>query len=159
LFRLGFGYDVHRLVKDRPLILGAVRIPHSLGLLGHSDADVLIHAVIDAILGALAKGDIGQHFPDSDPANKGIESLKMLEKVVELMKEDSFLVNNIDSTIIAEKPKLAPYVQEMRNNLARVLEISIDQVSIKATTSEGLGFCGRQEGMAAYAVASLICSS
>ena len=159
MFRLGFGYDVHRLVKDRPLILGAVRIPHSLGLLGHSDADVLIHAVIDAILGALAKGDIGQHFPDSDPANKGIESLKMLEKVVELMKEDSFLVNNIDSTIIAEKPKLAPYVQEMRNNLARVLEISIDQVSIKATTSEGLGFCGRQEGMAAYAVASLICSS
>ena len=159
MFRLGFGYDVHRLVKDRPLILGAVRIPHSLGLLGHSDADVLIHAVIDAILGALAKGDIGQHFPDSDPANKGIESLKMLEKVVELMKEDSFLVNNIDSTIIAEKPKLAPYVQEMRNNLARVLEISIDQVSIKATTSEGLGFCGRQEGVAAYAVASLICSS
>lgn len=159
MFRLGFGYDVHKLVKDRPLILGAVRIPHSLGLLGHSDADVLIHAVIDAILGALAKGDIGQHFPDSDPANKGIESLKMLEKVVELMKEDSFLVNNIDSTIIAEKPKLAPYVQEMRNNLARVLKISIDQVSIKATTSEGLGFCGRQEGMAAYAVASLICSS
>ena len=159
MFRLGFGYDVHRLDKDRPLILGAVRIPHSLGLLGHSDADVLIHAVIDAILGALAKGDIGQHFPDSDPANKGIESLKMLEKVVELMKQDSFLVNNIDSTIIAEKPKLAPYVQEMRNNLARVLEISIDQVSIKATTSEGLGFCGRQEGMAAYAVASLICSS
>ena len=159
MFRLGFGYDVHRLDKDRPLILGAVRIPHSLGLLGHSDADVLIHAVIDAILGALAKGDIGQHFPDSDPANKGIESLKMLEKVVELMKEDSFLVNNIDSTIIAEKPKLAPYVQEMRNNLARVLEISIDQVSIKATTSEGLGFCGRQEGMAAYAVASLISSS
>ena len=159
MFRLGFGYDVHRLDKDRPLILGAVRISHSLGLLGHSDADVLIHAVIDAILGALAKGDIGQHFPDSDPANKGIESLKMLEKVVELMKEDSFLVNNIDSTIIAEKPKLAPYVQEMRNNLARVLKISIDQVSIKATTSEGLGFCGRQEGMAAYAVASLICSS
>ena len=159
MFRLGFGYDVHRLDKDRPLILGAVRIPHSLGLLGHSDADVLIHAVIDAILGALAKGDIGHHFPDSDPANKGIESLKMLEKVVELMKEDSFLVNNIDSTIIAEKPKLAPYVQEMRNNLARVLEISIDQVSIKATTSEGLGFCGRQEGMAAYAVASLISSS
>ena len=159
MFRLGFGYDVHKLVKDRPLILGAVRIPHSLGLLGHSDADVLIHAVIDSILGALAKGDIGQHFPDSDPANKGIESLKMLEKVVELMKEDSFLVNNIDSTIIAEKPKLAPYVQEMRNNLARVLKISIDQVSIKATTSEGLGFCGRQEGMAAYAVASLICSS
>jgi 2-C-methyl-D-erythritol 2,4-cyclodiphosphate synthase len=159
LFRVGFGYDVHRLVKDRPLILGAVRIPHSLGLLGHSDADVLIHAVIDAILGALAKGDIGQHFPDSDPANKGIESLKMLEKVVKLVKEDSFLVNNIDSTIIAEKPKLAPYIQEMRNNLARVLEINIDQVSVKATTSEGLGFCGRQEGMAAYAVASLICSS
>ena len=159
MLRLGFGYDVHRLVKDRPLILGAVRIPHSLGLLGHSDADVLVHAVIDAILGALAKGDIGQHFPDSDPANKGIQSLNMLSQVVEWVKEDGFLVNNVDSTIIAEKPKLAPHINDMRDNLARVLEISIDQVSIKATTSEGLGFCGRQEGMAAYAVASLIRSS
>lgn len=159
MFRLGIGYDVHRLVKDRPLILGAVHIPHSLGLLGHSDADVLVHAVIDAILGALAKGDIGQHFPDSDPANKGIQSLNMLSQVVEWVKEDGFLVNNMDSTIIAEKPKLAPHINDMRDNLARVLEISIDQVSIKATTSEGLGFCGRQEGMAAYAVASLIRSS
>jgi 2-C-methyl-D-erythritol 2,4-cyclodiphosphate synthase len=159
LFRIGFGYDVHRLVKDRPLILGAVHIPHPLGLLGHSDADVLVHAVIDAILGALARGDIGQHFPDSDPANKGIKSLKMLKKVVEWVKGEGFLVNNIDSTIVAEKPKLATYLNEMRDNLARVLEIPSDQVSIKATTSEGLGFCGRQEGMAAYAVASLIRSS
>jgi 2-C-methyl-D-erythritol 2,4-cyclodiphosphate synthase len=159
LFRLGFGYDVHRLVLDRPLILGGVQIPHSLGLLGHSDADVLVHAVIDSILGALSRGDIGQHFPDTDPVYKGMDSLHMLRKVVEWMKEDGFLVNNMDSTIIAEKPKLATYIKEMRDNLARVMEISTDQVSIKATTSEGLGFCGRQEGMSAYAVACLIRSS
>ena len=159
MYRLGFGYDVHRLVENRPLILGGVRIPHIRGLLGHSDADVLVHAVIDAILGALAKGDIGQHFPDQDPAYRHINSLLLLRKVMEWVKEDGFLVNNLDSTIVAEEPKLAPYIGEMRENLTLALETTASQVNIKATTSEGLGFCGRQEGLAAYAVISLVRSS
>ena len=159
MYRLGFGYDVHRLVENRPLVLGGVHIPHIRGLLGHSDADVLVHAVIDAILGALAKGDIGQHFPDQDPAYRHINSLLLLRKVMEWVKEDGFLVNNLDSTIVAEEPKLAPYIGEMRENLTLALETTASQVNIKATTSEGLGFCGRQEGLAAYAVISLVRSS
>lgn len=159
MFRLGFGYDVHRLVEGRPLILGGVPIPHSLGLLGHSDADVLVHAVMDSLLGALARGDIGQHFPDRDPAYEGMNSLHLLSKVMQWVKEEEFLVNNLDSTIVAEKPKLRPYIDGMRNNLALAMEMSSRRVNIKATTSEGLGFCGRQEGMAAYAVVSLIHSS
>jgi len=159
LYRLGFGYDVHRLVENRPLILGGVHIPHARGLLGHSDADVLVHAVIDAILGALARGDIGQHFPDQDPAYRDIDSLLLLRKAMEWVKEDGFLVNNLDSTIVAEEPKLAPYMGKMRENLTLALETTASQVNIKATTSEGLGFCGRQEGLAAYAVISLIRSS
>jgi 2-C-methyl-D-erythritol 2,4-cyclodiphosphate synthase len=156
---VGFGYDAHRLVKNRPLILGGVKIPYPLGLLGHSDADVLVHAVIDALLGALARGDIGQHFPDKDPSYKDMDSLRMLEQVMERVKEDGFSVNNVDATIIAEKPKLAKHMAEMRQKLSLTLEAELGQVNIKATTTEGLGFCGREEGMAAYAVASLILSS
>lgn len=159
MFRLGFGYDVHRLVKNRPLVLGGVHIPHPLGLSGHSDADVLVHAIVDALLGALARGDIGQHFPDTDPTYKGIDSLQMLSRVMEWVKEDGFWVNNMDATIVAERPKLEPYFNEMRDNLIGVTGIKSDRINIKATTSEGLGFCGREEGIAAYAVASLILSS
>ncbi|MFH1350886.1 MAG: 2-C-methyl-D-erythritol 2,4-cyclodiphosphate synthase [Pseudomonadota bacterium] len=156
MFRIGFGYDVHRLVKGRSLVIGGVNITHDLGLMGHSDADILTHAIIDAILGALAKGDIGQHFPDTDPAYKDIESLRMLKKVMEWVRQDGFSINNLDTTIIAERPKLAPYLRTMRENLSKVLGIQIDQIGVKATTTEGLGFCGRQEGMAAYAIVSLV---
>jgi len=156
LFRIGFGYDAHRLVEGRPLILGGVEIPHALGLVGHSDADVLTHAVIDAVIGALGMGDIGQHFPDTDPAYKGANSLSMLRKVMEWMKRDGFGVNNLDATIVAEMPKLAPYLTTMRERVAEALDASLDQVNIKATTTEGMGFCGRQEGIAAYAVISLV---
>jgi len=159
LFRIGFGYDVHRLVEGRSLIIGGVKISHDLGLMGHSDADVLTHAIIDAILGALAMGDIGRHFPDSDPANKDIDSLLMLKKVMAWVKQDGFRVYNLDTTIVAEKPKLAPSLLAMRERLAEVLGIRIDQINIKATTSEGLGFCGLQEGMEAHAVVSLIATS
>ncbi len=155
MFRIGFGYDAHRLVEGRPLILGGVEIPHMLGLEGHSDADVLTHAVIDALIGALGMGDIGRHFPDNDPAYKGIASLIMLEKVTAWGKRDGVGINNVDATIIAESPKLAPYLSAMEKKMAKVLEISSIQVNIKATTTEGMGFCGRQEGMAAYAVVSL----
>jgi 2-C-methyl-D-erythritol 2,4-cyclodiphosphate synthase len=156
VFRVGFGYDAHRLVEGRSLILGGVKIPHHLGLQGHSDADVLTHAIVDAILGALAKGDLGQHFPDSDPAYKDMDSLLMLKKVMEWVKEDGFRVNQVDTTIVAEAPKLAPSLVAMKRRLSKALAINVDQINIKATTSEGMGFCGRQDGMEAYAVVSLI---
>lgn len=156
MFRIGFGYDVHRLVEGRSLILGGLRIPHSMGLLGHSDADVLVHALMDALLGALARGDIGQHFPDSDESYKDASSLVLLERVMDWVKDEGFAINNIDSTIVAEKPKLALHIPVMRKTLARVLKTSEDRVSIKATTCEGMGFCGREEGIAAYAVVTLM---
>ncbi|NNG06386.1 MAG: 2-C-methyl-D-erythritol 2,4-cyclodiphosphate synthase [Desulfobacteraceae bacterium] len=159
MFRVGFGYDAHRLVEGRSLILGGVKIPHQLGLLGHSDADVLTHAIVDAILGALAKGDMGQHFPDSDPAYKDMDSLLMLRKVMEWVKEDGFRVNQVDTTIVAEAPKLAPSLGAMKQRLSEALAIKMDQINIKATTTEGMGFCGRQDGMEAYAVVSLIANA
>jgi len=154
-FRVGFGYDVHRLVEGKPLILGGVTIPNDKGLLGYSDADVLIHAVIDAILGALGKGDIGQHFPDSDPAYQGADSLTLLKKIVGLAHDKGFNVNNLDASIVAQKPKLSPYLNDMKERLSTVLEVNSDRLNVKATTTEGLGFCGREEGVAAYAVVSL----
>ena len=153
MFRIGFGYDVHRLTEGRSLIIGGVKIPHHQGLAGHSDADVLTHALIDAILGALSKGDIGQHFPDSDPAYRDIDSRVMLKKVMAWVKQDGFRINNVDSTIVAERPKLSSSLMEMRKRLSAILEIGSDQVSIKATTTEGLGFEGRMEGMSAQAIA------
>jgi 2-C-methyl-D-erythritol 2,4-cyclodiphosphate synthase len=154
-FRVGFGYDVHRLVEGKPLILGGVTIPNDKGLLGYSDADVLIHAVIDAILGALGKGDIGQHFPDSDPAYQGADSLTLLKKIVGLAHDKGFTVNNLDASIVAQKPKLSPYLNDMKERLSTALEVNPDLLNVKATTTEGLGFCGREEGVAAYAVVSL----
>lgn len=159
MFRVGFGYDAHRLAEGRPLILGGVKIPHHLGLLGHSDADVLTHAIIDAILGALARGDIGQHFPDSDPAYKDMNSLLILKKVMEWVKGDGFRINQVDTTIVAEAPKLATSLTAMKDRLSEVLAIQTDQINIKATTTEGMGFCGRQDGMEAYAVVSLIANA
>ena len=156
MFRIGFGYDVHRLVEGRPLILGGVEIPHPFGLEGHSDADVLTHAIIDAVIGALGAGDIGQHFPDTDPKYKGVSSLSMLKTVVDMVKREGFRLNNLDATITAQVPKLAPYLDTMRQRLAETLEASIGQINIKATTSEGLGFCGKREGMEAFAVISLV---
>lgn len=153
--RIGQGYDVHRLTEGRPLILGGVEIPCEMGLLGHSDADVLLHAVMDALLGAAAMGDIGQHFPDTDEAYRGISSLVLLSKVGELLQENGFLIENIDSTIIAQWPKLAPYRRQMEENIARTLGIETDQVNVKATTEEGLGFTGAKEGISAQAVALL----
>jgi len=154
--RIGHGYDVHRLVQDRKLILGGVEIPCELGLLGHSDADVLTHAVMDALLGAAGMWDIGHAFPDSDPAYKGISSLLLLEQVMEMLKEKGLSVGNIDATVIAQRPKLAPYIPQMRENFASVLGVSVDRVNVKATTEEGLGFTGTGEGMAAHAVALLL---
>ncbi|MDE7300456.1 MAG: 2-C-methyl-D-erythritol 2,4-cyclodiphosphate synthase [Lachnospiraceae bacterium] len=156
--RIGTGYDVHRLVEGRELILGGVKIPCERGLLGHSDADVLVHAVMDALLGAAALGDIGRHFPDSDESYRGISSLKLLEQVGALLQKEHYLVGNIDATIIAQRPKLAPFIELMRDNIAAVLGISRDQVNVKATTEEGLGFTGAGEGIAAQAVA-LLCSA
>ncbi len=153
--RIGTGYDVHRLVPDRDLIIGGVRIPYEKGLLGHSDADVLLHAVMDALLGAAALGDIGKHFPDSDPAYKGISSLTLLEKVGDLLGEKGFVVENIDSTIIAQAPKMRPYIDTMRKNIAGALGMEIDFVSVKATTEEGMGFTGAGEGISAQAVCLL----
>ena len=153
--RVGLGYDVHRLVKERKLILGGVEIPHTLGLLGHSDADVLVHAVMDALLGAAALGDIGKHFPDTDEAYRGISSMKLLEHVGKLIEKEGYLVENIDATVIAQKPKLRPYIGEMEKNIAKVLKIQENQVNVKATTEEGLGFTGREEGIAAQAVCAL----
>ncbi len=156
MFRIGFGYDVHQLVEGRSLILGGVEIPHSLGLMGHSDADVLTHAIMDATLGAMAMGDIGRHFPDGDPAYKDMESLLMLKRVMEWVGQGGFRVNNVDTTIVAQKPKLAPHILAMKERLSEILDIGPDQINIKATTTEGMGFCGRQEGMEAYAVVSLV---
>lgn len=150
--RVGQGYDVHRLAEGRKLILGGVEIPYELGLLGHSDADVLTHAVMDALLGACALGDIGRLFPDKDPAYSGADSLKLLDRVVELLEEKGFRVGNVDVTVVAQAPKLAPYVEEMGRKLAGGLKVTVDRVSVKATTEEGLGFSGRGEGIAAQAV-------
>lgn len=154
-FRVGLGYDVHCLVPERPLILGGVRIPFHRGLAGHSDADVVSHAVGDALLGAAGLGDLGRHFPDTDPQYKGIESLRLLEHIGSLLRREGFAVGNIDVSVVAQEPKLAPYIQEMQAALSRVLNVSAEQISIKATTTEGLGFAGRREGIAAYAVALL----
>jgi 2-C-methyl-D-erythritol 2,4-cyclodiphosphate synthase len=156
MFRVGFGYDAHRLVEGRRLILGGIDIPWKLGLLGHSDADVLVHAIMDGILGALGKGDIGRHFPDTDPAYKDIDSLLMLKKVMSMAAEDGYLINNVDCTIVAQQPKLSPHIEAMREKLAPVLEVEKASVNIKATTTEGMGFAGKGEGMGAYAVVSLI---
>ena len=153
--RFGIGYDVHKLVENRKLVLGGVEIEHDKGLLGHSDADVLIHAVMDALLGAAALGDIGKHFPDTDPAYKGISSVKLLVHVAGLLKENDYAIGNIDATIIAQKPKMAPHITTMRENIAEALGIKISQLNIKATTEEGLGFTGRGEGIAAQAVCLL----
>lgn len=153
--RVGMGYDVHRLVADRDLILGGVHIPYEKGLLGHSDADVLLHAIMDALLGAAALGDIGRHFPDTDPAYKGISSIRLLEAVRERIEEQFYVIGNIDATIIAQKPKMAPHIEQMRRNVAGALRIDISQVNIKATTEEGLGFTGTGEGISAQAVACL----
>jgi 2-C-methyl-D-erythritol 2,4-cyclodiphosphate synthase len=150
--RIGHGYDVHRLVTERKLIMGGVDIPYSLGLLGHSDADVLLHAIADAILGAIGEGDIGKHFPDTDPAYKGASSVKLLRHVMDLAQAKGYRLGNLDATIIAQRPKLAPYIQEMRQNIAATLDADAGQVNVKATTTEGLGFTGTGEGIAAHAV-------
>jgi len=155
VFRIGFGYDAHRLVEGRPLILGGVEIPHSMGLEGHSDADVLTHAVIDAVIGALGAGDIGQHFPDTDPSYKGVSSLFLLRTTTDMMHRQGFQLNNLDATIVAQTPRLTPYLAAMREKLDQILAVSVDRINIKATTSEALGFCGKREGMEAFAVVSL----
>ncbi len=151
--RIGHGYDVHRLVEGRKLILGGVEIPFEKGLLGHSDADVLAHAIMDALLGAAALGDIGKLFPDNDPAYEGADSLKLLERVIEVLTENGYTVNNVDATVLAQQPKLAPHIPQMRERLARAMGTEVSRVSVKATTEEGLGFTGAGEGIAAHAVA------
>ena len=155
MYRIGNGYDVHKLVEGRKLILGGVDIPHTMGLLGHSDADVVVHAIMDAMLGALALGDIGQHFPDTDPEYEGADSMKLLAAVMNLIDEKGYKVENIDSQIVAQKPKLKPYIERMRENIADVLGTEVDRVSVKATTEERLGFTGDESGMKAYAVVLL----
>ena len=154
--RVGHGYDVHRLVPDRKLILGGVTVPYELGLLGHSDADVLTHAVMDALLGAMGLGDIGKHFPDTDETYRGIDSLKLAKRVSELLAENDWTVSNIDATVIAQRPKLAAHVPAMKGTLAAVFGISSDRVNIKATTEEKMGFTGRGEGIAAHAVCLIV---
>ena len=153
--RFGMGYDVHRLVEGRKLIIGGVEIPHTLGLLGHSDADVLLHAVSDALLGAAALGDIGRHFPDTDPRFEGADSLKLLGHVGKLLREKGYQVGNVDATIVAQKPKMKDYIPRMNENIARVLGVAADQVNVKATTEEKLGFTGTEQGISAYAVAGI----
>ena len=153
--RVGMGYDVHRLVEGRDMIIGGVKIPYEKGLLGHSDADVLLHAISDALLGAAALGDIGKHFPDTDPAYKGISSLLLLEKVGQLLEENGFLIENIDATIIAQAPKMRPHIDTMRENIAKALGITVEQVNVKATTEEGLGFTGSGEGISSQAICML----
>lgn len=155
MIRFGMGYDVHQLVEGRKLILGGVEIAHPTGLLGHSDADVLLHAISDALLGAAALGDIGRHFPDSDPAYKGASSVLLLEKVGALLAEKGYAVGNVDATIVAQRPKLAPYIARMCETIAAALGVDVGKVNVKATTTEGLGFAGRQEGIASYAVAAI----
>lgn len=153
--RIGMGYDVHKLVGDRKLILGGVEIPYEKGLLGHSDADVLLHAIMDALLGAAALGDIGKHFPDTDERYKGISSIKLLEYVGKLLEDHLYMVGNIDATIIAQKPKMLPHIQKMRENVANTLGIDLERVNIKATTEEGLGFTGSGEGISSQAICLL----
>jgi 2-C-methyl-D-erythritol 2,4-cyclodiphosphate synthase len=153
--RIGHGYDVHRLVPDRKLILGGVKIPHETGLLGHSDADVLLHAICDAILGAIGEGDIGKHFPDTNPAYKGADSILLLRHVMGLADARGYRIGNIDATIVAQKPKLAPYIERMKLNIAAAVSADADRINVKATTTEELGFTGRKEGIAAYAVTIL----
>lgn len=153
--RIGSGYDAHRLAEGRDLVLGGVKIPYEKGLLGHSDADVLLHAVMDALLGAAALGDIGRHFPDSDPAYKGADSKKLLSEVWGLIFENGYCIMNVDATVIAQKPRLLPYMEEMRRNIADALQIDVGQVNVKATTEEGMGFTGAGEGIAASAVCLL----
>lgn len=153
--RIGMGYDVHKLVEDRNLILGGVNIPHPKGLLGHSDADVLLHAIMDSLLGALALGDIGYHFPDTDGTYKNISSLTLLNTVAKFIDEKGYRIENIDSTIIAQKPKLFPYIKNMRINISKTLNIDIDKISVKATTEEGLGFTGTEEGIASQSICLL----
>jgi len=156
LFRIGFGYDVHQLVKGRRLILGGVHVPHPRGLAGHSDADVLVHAIIDAIFGALGMGDIGRHFPDSDLAYKDANSISLFKRVMTWAKKGGFRLNNLDATVVAERPKLASFIRMMQENIARAAEVSTSIINIKATSTERLGFCGRQEGIEAFAVVSLV---
>ncbi len=153
--RIGMGYDVHKLVEGRDLIIGGVKIPYELGLLGHSDADVLTHAIMDALLGAAGLGDIGKHFPDTDPAYKGADSLKLLEHVGKLLAENNYYIQNIDATIIAQRPKMAPHIMKMRENFAERLGIAVDQVNVKATTEEGLGFTGEGKGISSQAICLL----
>ena len=153
--RIGFGYDVHKLVDNRPLILGGVSIPYEKGLLGHSDADVLVHAIMDGLLGAAGLGDIGKHFPDTDPQYKGISSLELLAVVKKILVQEGFKPNNIDTTIVAQRPKLANYIPAMVENISKVLEMEKGTVNVKATTTEGLGFAGEGQGMASYAVCTL----
>ncbi|MBJ6801245.1 2-C-methyl-D-erythritol 2,4-cyclodiphosphate synthase [Geomonas propionica] len=153
--RIGHGYDVHRLVEGRKLILGGVDVPYVKGLLGHSDADVLLHAISDAILGAIGEGDIGKHFPDTDPAYKGADSRKLLRHVMDLAERKGYRIGNVDATIVAQRPKLAPFIQQMRQNIAETLGTEDDRINVKATTTEELGFAGRGEGIAAYSVALL----
>ena len=153
--RVGMGYDVHKLVPGLPLIIGGIQIPYEKGLLGHSDADVLTHVIMDALLGAAALGDIGKHFPDTDAKYKGISSILLLKEVAELLEEQQFIIENIDATIIAQQPKMRPYIDEMRQTLADALNIQIDQINIKATTEEGLGFTGSGEGISAQAICAI----
>lgn len=153
--RIGMGYDVHRLAENRKMIIGGVEIPYEKGLLGHSDADVLLHAIMDALLGAAALGDIGKHFPDTDPAYEGISSMKLLEKVGQLLEDNRYVIENIDATIIAQKPKMRPYIDTMRENIAGALGIELSQVNVKATTEEGLGFTGAMEGISSQAICML----
>lgn len=153
--RVGMGYDVHRLVQKRELILGGVKIDFEQGLLGHSDADVLLHAIMDAILGAAALGDIGKHFPDTDPAYKGASSIRLLERVRELVEEEGYRVVNVDATIIAQQPKMRPHIESMRENIAKALRVDVRQINVKATTEEGLGFTGTGEGISSQAICML----
>lgn len=156
MMRIGHGFDVHRLVPERDLILGGVNIPYELGLLGHSDADVLLHAVCDAVLGSLGLGDIGRYFPDTDPTYRGVDSLVLLDHVIGLAKNREYVVGNLDVTVVAQRPKLAPYVEEMVANLARACKVTADRINIKATTTEELGYTGRGEGISAHAVVLMI---
>lgn len=152
MLRVGMGYDVHQLVEGRKLIIGGVDIPHEKGLLGHSDADVLLHAITDALIGAIGEGDIGKHFPDTDPKYKGISSILLLEEVGKLLKEKNAIIHNIDATIIAQRPKMAPYIMQMKENIARALQIEVGQVNVKATTEEKLGFTGSEQGISSQAI-------
>lgn len=153
MYKIGFGYDVHQLVEGRKLILGGIEIPHSKGLLGHSDADALLHSICDALLGALALGDIGQHFPDTDSRYKDADSRTLLKEVYKIVEKNGYIIGNLDSTIVIEKPKMAPHILKMRETIASILECSLEQISVKATTSEKMGFAGTEDGVKVYAVA------